>query len=70
MTDQKYLCEDCDNEINISFVRLQQMLDASYELKIKNNKLIEFVIKISKEDCGYHPLAKEAEELLKEIGEE
>lgn len=74
-SDKKYKCEDCDNEINISFVRLQMMLDASYDLKIKNNKLIKFVKYIaSGEPKGIkfkeYGFEYSANILLKEIGEE
>jgi hypothetical protein len=50
MTEQKYHCADCNKELEISFVRLQMMIDESYKLKKQNNKLLEFVKRVSQED--------------------
>lgn len=43
MTDQKYKCEDCSKELPTSVVRLLMMINASHELKVKNEKLLKFV---------------------------
>lgn len=48
---------------------ITRLIDEFINLKIENRKLLEFVIKVSYEDCGFSPIAKEANELLKESGE-
>jgi len=75
-SEKKYHCEECKKELSTSFVRLHKMLYVNYMLKMQNNKLVEFVLKISK-DCGcigyncncLNYFSSEAKELLKEIGE-
>jgi len=71
---KKYRCEECKKELSISFIRLQQMLDASYKLKMQNNKLIEFVKDLADESVyeryeNLNEMNWSAFELLKEIGE-
>lgn len=51
MTEKKQLCEKCNEDISISFIRLQQLIDHSYHLKIQNNKLLEFVKSLRERSC-------------------
>lgn len=61
--DKKYQCEESRcKELFICY----GCLDA---LKNRHDKLLEFVNKVSNEDMGYSPLAKEAQGILNEIGE-
>lgn len=72
MTDKTYKCEECDKEVSVSWVRFHQLINATYDLQTKNNKLIKFVKEISTySTCKYDycPIPKEAKELLQELGE-
>jgi hypothetical protein len=43
MTDKTYKCEECSKDIEVSWLRLMQLIDATYEMQTKNRKLVEFV---------------------------
>ncbi len=65
MNDKKYYCDECKKELSVSMIRLQQMINASYDLKIHNNKLIKFIKRINSFPNVYW--YDESNELLKEI---
>ncbi len=67
MTDKTYKCEECDKEIPISWVRIQLLIDTSYDLQRKNKKLLYFIRDFHKNPSDEFII--KARDLLKELGE-
>jgi len=66
MSEKKYHCDDCKKELSVSLVRLQRMINYSYDVKLQNNKLLKFLKDIVKHNkCS--PI--KAMLLLKDLGE-
>lgn len=67
MSEHKCSCDGCGNKIPISATRLIEMINASYDLKMKNNKLKDINHKIITSLKLY--FTQECQEILREIGE-